>query len=377
MFRFGPFGINVPSARALRARHERARDDVEDAVGLGRGARRADDGPEHRTRRRHPAHPPAGRRRRRAHARPHRRVRRTVASRSSWSASPCSTTAGSRRRGRSSTTTGHIADATGADATMRLHTDLRVGIEGGRVRGRHVLEAGDRAVLRAVVGRRTSPRRPTSTTPRADRRDRDASGGAGSDRARIPDHRYRDPIQRSALAIKGLTYMPTGATVAALDHRPAGDTRRRAQLGLPLQLDARLDLHPAGVALAQPRLGSRRVHAVRRRPRGERRRRLQIMYGIDGRRDLTESTLDHLSGYDGARPGADRQRRLRPAPERRVRRRARLDPAAHSPAQPAAAAPAVADRAGAGRCARRTCGASPTRASGRRAASRSTTCRPS
>src|SRR5215471_16650033 len=29
---------------------------------------------------------------------------------------------------------------------------------------------------------------------------------------------------------------------------------------------------------------------------------LQIMYGIDGRRDLTESTRDDLSGYDGARP---------------------------------------------------------------------------
>jgi GH15 family glucan-1,4-alpha-glucosidase len=26
------------------------------------------------------------------------------------------------------------------------------------------------------------------------------------------------------------------------------------------------------------------------------------MYGVDGRRDLTESTCDHLSGYDGARP---------------------------------------------------------------------------
>ena len=75
---------------------------------------------------------------------------------------------------------------------------------------------------------------------------------------------------------------------------------------------------------------------------------LQIMYGIDGRRDLTESTRDDLSGYAGARPGADRQRRLRPAPERRLRRGARLDPAAHA-AQPAAAAAAVADRAGAGR----------------------------
>jgi GH15 family glucan-1,4-alpha-glucosidase len=29
---------------------------------------------------------------------------------------------------------------------------------------------------------------------------------------------------------------------------------------------------------------------------------LQIMYGIDGRRDLTESTIDELSGYEGAHP---------------------------------------------------------------------------
>ncbi len=29
---------------------------------------------------------------------------------------------------------------------------------------------------------------------------------------------------------------------------------------------------------------------------------LQIMYGIGGQRDLTEQTLDHLSGYRGARP---------------------------------------------------------------------------
>ena len=57
---------------------------------------------------------------------------------------------------------------------------------------------------------------------------------------------------------------------------------------------------------------------------------LQIMYGIDGRRDLTESTRDDLSGYAGARAGADRQRRLRPAPERRLRRGARLDPAPHA-----------------------------------------------
>ena len=29
---------------------------------------------------------------------------------------------------------------------------------------------------------------------------------------------------------------------------------------------------------------------------------LQIMYGLDGERDLTEQTLDHMTGYEGAAP---------------------------------------------------------------------------
>jgi len=44
---------------------------------------------------------------------------------------------------------------------------------------------------------------------------------------------------------------------------------------------------------------------------------LQIMYGIDGRKDLTESTLDHLSGWRDSRQCGG-QRRLGPAPERRL-----------------------------------------------------------
>ncbi len=70
---------------------------------------------------------------------------------------------------------------------------------------------------------------------------------------------------------------------------------------------------------------------------------LQIMYGIDGRRDLTESTRDDLSGYAGARPvrignGAWDQRA-----ERRLRRGVGLDPAPH-PSEPAPSAGAVAAR---------------------------------
>ena len=47
---------------------------------------------------------------------------------------------------------------------------------------------------------------------------------------------------------------------------------------------------------------------------------LQIMYTVDGGRQLPERELDHLPGYAGLAAGAHRQRRGRPAPDRRARR---------------------------------------------------------
>ena len=293
-------------------------------------------------------------------------------SRSSSSASRSSTTAASRAEWTLAGEDRHVADATGAGLTIRLQTDMALGVEGDRVRARHVAARGRAALLLAVVGGGPgrAGRRRRGRRARLDATTRFWRGWLS--RARPIDHRWRQPIQRSALAIKGLTYMPTGATVAALDDVAARDAGRRAQLGLPLHVDARLDVHAAGAALARPRLGGRRVHAVRRRPRAQRGR-----LAADHVRHRRASRPDRDDARRPLRlrrraPGAHRQRRVRPAPERRLRRGARLDPAAHA-AQPAAAAAAVADRAGAGRVRDQRSGASPTRASGRPAARRSTT----
>ena len=99
---------------------------------------------------------------------------------------------------------------------------------------------------------------------------------------------------------------------------------------------------------------------------------LQIMYGIDGRRDLTESTREDLSGYAGARPvrvgnGAFDQR------QNDVFGAALDSILLHTRRSRTAAAAAVADRAGAGRVRDQRLARSPTRASGRRAASPGTT----
>jgi alpha,alpha-trehalase len=195
----------------------------------------------------------------------------------------------------------HAADATGAEQTVRLRSDLALGIEGNRLRGRHVLETGDRAYCslswsEGLVGPTDVAEAETriAATVRFWRR--------WLGRARIPDHEWREPIQRSALAIKGLTYMPTGATVAALTtslpETPGGERNwdyrytwmRDATFTLQalhfLNLDWEADEFMQFVAdVEATEDGS-----------------LQIMYGIDGRRQLPETTRDELSGYAGARP---------------------------------------------------------------------------
>jgi GH15 family glucan-1,4-alpha-glucosidase len=195
----------------------------------------------------------------------------------------------------------HTADATGAGQTIRLRTDMALGIEGDRVRARHVLRSGEQAYCalswaEGLVGPETADEAAErlAATTRFWRQ--------WFSRARFPDHRWREAIQRSALAIKGLTYMPTGATVAALTtslpETPGGernwdyrytwmrDTTFTLQALHYLNLDWEADEFMQFVADLEPNEDGA----------------LQIMYGIDGRRDLSESTRDELSGYAGARP---------------------------------------------------------------------------
>ena len=194
-----------------------------------------------------------------------------------------------------------VADASGAGQTLRLATSMELGVEANRVRARHVLRAGEQlwcalswAEGLAVPANLDEANERLAATTRFWR--------SWLGRARIPDHRWRPHIQRSALAIKGLTYMPTGATVAALTtslpETPGGernwdyrytwmrDSTFTLQALHYLNLDWEADEFMQFVADLEPNQDGA----------------LQIMYGIDGRRDLTESTRDDLSGYAGARP---------------------------------------------------------------------------
>ena len=133
-------------------------------------------------------------------------------------------------------------------------------------------------------------------------------------RAAIPDHDLGPLIQRSALTIKGLTYMPTGAAVAALTtslpETPGGE--RNWDYRYTWIRDSTFLLRALHYLLLDWEADEfmQFMADLERNEDGG----LQIMYGIDGRRDLTESVREDLSGYAGARPvrvgnGAFDQRR--------------------------------------------------------------------
>jgi GH15 family glucan-1,4-alpha-glucosidase len=182
---------------------------------------------------------------------------------------------------------------------IRLTTDMNLGFEGPRAVARQRLHEGDQLFCAMSWGDGSPPQDAADA-----RRRLEATADFWHEwisRGNFPDHPWRQYLERSALTLKGLSYAPTGALLAAasasLPETPGGernyDYRYSWLRDSAFMLWA---LHTLGL----DRDASDFYYFIT--DLAEHDADLQIMYGIGGERELTEQTLDHLSGYDGARP---------------------------------------------------------------------------
>ena len=115
--------------------------------------------------------------------------------------------------------------------------------------------------------------------------------------------RWREVVHRSALVLKLMTYNPTGALVASptmgLPERVGGE--RNWDYRYTWLRDAAFTLYSL-ISIGLEDEAGNFMDWLRDRCSADRDGLLQPLYGIDGRADLSEVVLDHLSGYKNSRP---------------------------------------------------------------------------
>jgi GH15 family glucan-1,4-alpha-glucosidase len=193
-----------------------------------------------------------------------------------------------------------ICKADGSDIELRLTTDLNMGIEGPRATARTMMKEGD--TLFVALSWSDHPA-PATYEDAYDRLVWTAHHWQHwLDHGEFPDHPWRTYLQRSALTLKGLSYAPTGALVAAattsLPETPGGE--RNWDYRYTWIRDATFMLWGL-YTLGFDWEANDFFYFIADVAENEE-SQLQIMYGIDGESELPEEELDHLSGYEGATP---------------------------------------------------------------------------
>jgi len=203
-----------------------------------------------------------------------------------------------------------VCRAPGIDLALTLTSDMRIGFEGGRATARTLLRQGDTRFVALSWSEHAPPKSHAEAYEKLTWTAHHWQHWLA--RGRFPDHPWTSYLQRSALTLKGLTFAPTGALVAA------------ATTSLPEQIPGERNwdyryswirdstfalwgLYTLGFDWEADDFFSFVADLA------DRDDELQIMYGVGGEPELQELVLEHLSGYEGVGPvrignGAYRQR---------------------------------------------------------------------
>ena len=190
------------------------------------------------------------------------------------------------------------------DVALSLHSSFQLGEVGARAYVRSTLHEGESGFIALTW---SGPPPTTQQEADADLESTVSFWREWLSTGKFPDHPWRPYLERSALTLKGLSYAPSGAIMAAsttgLPETPGGarnwDYRYTwiRDTGFTLRALYRLGYDWEALEYFAFVLGALRGKDTEK-PFTE----LQIMYGIGGERDLTERTLDHLSGWRDSKP---------------------------------------------------------------------------
>jgi GH15 family glucan-1,4-alpha-glucosidase len=186
-----------------------------------------------------------------------------------------------------------------AGITLTLTSDLNLGIEGPRATGRHRMKEGEQRFCALSWAAHEPPRDFAEAYRRLVWTAHHWQHWL--DQGEFPDHPWRQYLQRSALTLKGLTFAPTGALLAAattsLPETPGGERNWDYRYSWIRDSTFMLwGLYTLGFDWEANDF----FHFIA--DVADTDADLQVMYTVDGQRRLEEHELDHLSGYEGAKP---------------------------------------------------------------------------
>jgi GH15 family glucan-1,4-alpha-glucosidase len=196
----------------------------------------------------------------------------------------------------------------GGTSPMRLRAGVPLEVDGeSTMRASFTLTAGERAgfALRWLTVEAQTPPEPTAPGDVAERiADTVEAWRSWEAHHDIYEGRYQTLVRHSSRVLKGLTYRPTGAIVAAptssLPETVGGE--RNWDYRFSWIRDSSLTIEALYIGACSDEAGEfvsfMTSSAGGRAGEGS----LQIMYGIGGEHDLTERELPHLRGWRDSRP---------------------------------------------------------------------------
>ncbi len=194
-------------------------------------------------------------------------------------------------------------EARGGPVRLSMTGQALLRCEDGSIKARFTVAAGESVELRLAYARAAAPSHPGCTGGEPTLGDTLEAWESWNHLHDGYDGHFPEQVRRSSLVLQGLTFQPSGAVIAA------ATTSLPERLGGDLNFDYRfawlrdlsLTIRSLWIAACPDEPG--RLFDWFTNSAGHIGSELvQIMYGVEGERDLSEHVLEHLSGYRDSRP---------------------------------------------------------------------------